>query len=37
MALKSGNNVMVNVENLNVIFGDNHIVHNVSFKVERGE
>ena len=37
MALKSGNNVMVNVENLNVIFGDNHIVHNVSFKVRKGE
>ncbi|MFX1556584.1 MAG: ATP-binding cassette domain-containing protein, partial [Promethearchaeota archaeon] len=37
MTLKSGNNIMVNVENLNVIFGDNHIVHNVSFKVERGE
>ncbi|MFW9936506.1 MAG: ABC transporter ATP-binding protein [Candidatus Thorarchaeota archaeon] len=37
MTLKSGNNIMVNVENLNVIFGENHIVHNVSFKVERGE
>ncbi|MFX1590627.1 MAG: ABC transporter ATP-binding protein [Promethearchaeota archaeon] len=37
MTLKSGNNIMVNVENLNVIFGDNHIVHNVSFKVEKGE
>ena len=37
MALKNVNDIMVNVENLNVIFGNNHIVHNVSFKVKKGE
>ncbi len=28
---------MVNVSNLNVIFGNNHIVHDVSFRVNKGE
>lgn len=37
MAHNSVNKIMVNVENLNVIFGKNHIVHNVSFKVKKGE
>jgi len=31
------NNTMVVVENLNVMFGDKHIVHDVSFRVEEGE
>ena len=30
-------NTMVLVENLNVVFGDKHIVHDVSFRVEEGE
>ncbi len=29
--------VMVDVDNLNVIFGKSHIVHDVSFKVKKGE
>jgi ABC-2 type transport system ATP-binding protein len=37
MGLKSANTTMVDVENLNVIFGKNHIVHDVSFKVNKGE
>ncbi|GAJ11339.1 unnamed protein product [marine sediment metagenome] len=33
----NSNNTMVKVENLNVIFGKKHIVHDVSFNVEEGE
>jgi ABC-2 type transport system ATP-binding protein len=29
--------IMVNVSNLNVIFDKNHIIHDVSFKVKKGE
>ena len=33
----NSNNTMVKVENLDVIFGKKHIVHDVSFNVEEGE
>lgn len=35
--LNSQDDTMVSVNNLNVIFGKNHIVHDVSFQVDRGE
>jgi ABC-2 type transport system ATP-binding protein len=34
---ENSNNTMVFVENLNVTFGDKHIVQDVSFNVEKGE
>jgi len=34
---KFSDNIMVLVENLNVIFGEKHIVHDVSFDVKQGE
>ena len=34
---ETSNATMVSVENLNVIFGKKHIVHNVSFSVKKGE
>jgi len=33
----TSNDTMVIVENLDVLFGKNHIVHDVSFRVEKGE
>ncbi|MFX1394488.1 MAG: ATP-binding cassette domain-containing protein, partial [Promethearchaeota archaeon] len=37
VSIEDSAEVMVNVEHLNIKFGDKHVVHNVSFQVKSGE